>query len=313
MFGQPKGRKLPHQNKAKNIAIYCVVVAALMVVALISGRLRQQERAAVRQSDAPFQIHVIDVGQGDSILVLADGHSMLIDYGNSNAGNTVLSYLEILGINHLDYAVTTHYHFDHVGGFAAVAKSCTFDKVIEPPCPENLIPTDQPYKMYLNATTGDKAPEKQTMQAGDTFTLGKAQIEVLAPADAQASDLNNTSLVLRLQYEDTVCLFTGDMTEEEEEKLLATDADLDADFLKVAHHGSKYGTSEAFLQRVTPEFAAVSCAKENDYGHPAPETITRLEASGKTQVGITAQQGHLVYLYENGKLVYYPQKSEVQK
>ena len=301
MFGQPKGRKIPQKPKAKNKMIYGIVVAVLMTVALISGRMKQQQEQAVVKSDAALQVHVIDVGQGDGILVIADGNAMLIDSGEPNAGYQVGDYLDTLGIKELEYVVATHLHSDHMGGFASSLSGRTVHCTAEPICPENLVPDDVVYHAYSRAVSDNSAKDcrKLTLQDGDSFSLGNAEIQVLAPADTDAGSLNNTSLVLRLQYDDIVCLFTGDMETDAEQALLERHPDISADLLKVAHHGSEYGTGEDFLNAVQPRFAAISCSIDNDYGHPAPETLERLHAVG-AQVGITAEQGHLVYLYDAG-------------
>ena len=313
MFGQPKGRKIPQNPKAKNKLVYGIVIALLMAVALISGRMRTKQIRSVVKSDAPFQVHVLDVGQGDSILVLADGNAMLIDTGTPDSGHTVADYLTTLGISDLDYVVSTHLHSDHIGGFSTAVKGRQIKTVAEPVLPENLKPDDTVYEIYTKAASDnqDNIAQKVYWQDGDSFTLGKAQVQVLAPAGTEVNDLNDTSLVLRVQYENTVCLFTGDMEAEEEQALLERHPELKADLLKVAHHGSASSTSEAFLNAVQPAFAAISCGKDNDYGHPAQETLERLQKAGAS-IGITAEQGHLVYLYQNGKLQYLPQKPEVQ-
>lgn len=311
MFGQPKGRKIPQNPKAKNKLIYGIVIALLMLVALISGRMRTQQIRSVVKSDAPFQVHVLNVGQGDSILVLADGNAMLIDTGTSDSGHTIADYLTTLGVSKLDYVVTTHRHSDHIGGFSTAVKGREIGTVAEPVIPEDLIPEDTIYQIYAKASSENQShiAKKEFWKDGGSFTLGKAEIQVLAPAETEVKDLNNTSLVLRIQYENTVCLFTGDMEDEEEQALLERHSELKADLLKVAHHGSATSTSEAFLNAVQPAFAAISCGRDNDYGHPAPETLERLRKAGAS-IGNTAEQGHLVYLYQDGRLQYLPQKPE---
>ena len=314
MFGEPKGRKIPQKPKSKNIIIYAAVVAVLMAVALVSGRMRTRQLQSVVRSDAPFQVHVINVGQGDSILVLADGKAMLIDSGDTNGGRAVADYLDLLGIQELDCAVTTHLHFDHIGGFQDAVKGRKIGSIAEPFTPQALLPDDTAYTMYQKALASfpeDTCP-RETLHDGDSFTLGSAEVQVLSPVEnAEPSDLNNTSLVLRVQYGDAVCLFMGDLEESEEENLLERHPDLKADLLKVGHHGSQYATGEAFLKAVQPAYAAISCGKDNDYGHPAPETLERLQAAGAV-TDITAEQGTLVYLYENGKLQAVPSRQEVQ-
>ena len=296
MFGQPRLPRIPQDPKAKNKLIYAIVIAILVVVALISGRMKTQQEQAVPQSDADFQIHVIDVGQGDSILVLADGHAMLVDSGDADSGSTVCSYLKGLGVEKLDYAVATHLHFDHIGGFSDVLKQFPAEQILEPSCPDDLLPTNTVYELYLDAAEASGA-DCRTAKAGEIFSLGKAQVEVLAPADAIGENLNNDSLVFRVTYGDASALLTGDMEHEEEDWLLAQGRELQADFLKVSHHGSANGSGEAFLAAVRPQFAAISCAKQNDYGHPSQEALDRL-AAYTDEVYVTADGGSIVFLYD---------------
>lgn len=301
MWGEPvlgnrKGRKLPHKNKSKNVTLYCIVVAILMVVALISGRLNTVMQGEVTQSDAEFQVHVIDVGQGDSILILADGHAMLLDCGEASAAPAVLRYLDALGIKEIDYAVASHLHADHIGGFAKVLPELTVGTVIEPRCPDKLIPTTVTYEMYLNAVEQSGAAYRE-MQAGDSFSLGGASVAVLAPGDETPDSLNNDSLVLQVKYGNTVCLFTGDMETPEETCLLEQDIFLKADFLKVAHHGSGGASGEDLLAQVAPKYAVISCGKDNKYGHPAKSALERLNKYAR-EVYVTTESGNVVYLYD---------------
>lgn len=296
MFGQPKGRKLPQEPKAKNQALYCIVIAVLMLVALISGRLSMSLEGEVVQSDAEFQVHVIDVGQGDSILILADGHAMLLDSGIAASGAVVARYLDTLGIEELDYVAASHLHADHIGGFVKALADRKVGAFLEPPCPDNLIPTGTVYEMYLS-TIEQSGAELREIRAGDSFTLGGAEVAVLAPGEETPDSLNNDSLVFQVKYGDTVCLFTGDMESEEEAELLERETFLKADFLKVAHHGSGGTTGEDFLARTAPKYAVISCGKDNSYGHPAKSTLERLDKYAG-EVYVTTDFGNVVYLYD---------------
>ncbi|MBR3630239.1 MAG: MBL fold metallo-hydrolase [Oscillospiraceae bacterium] len=298
MFGRPKLPKIPEDPKAKNKIIYAVVVVLLAVVALISGRLHMEYKPASggKQADAPFQVHVLDIGQGDSILVIADGHAMLVDGGEPAAAPRILRYLQEKGISKLDYVAATHAHADHIGGLAEVIKAYPPKNIIEPVCAGELLPVTSTYEAYLDAAEGSGA-RFRALRSGDRFKVGGARITVLAPDTDTAQDLNNLSLVLRVQYGDCTCLLTGDMEMPEEEQILAHKYDLHADFLKVGHHGSESSCSEAFLAAVRPDYAAISCGKDNDYGHPHKETLNRLHAY-TDKVYVTAKQGDIVFRYD---------------
>ena len=296
------------QNPTKNKLIYTILVTILTIIALISGKYSMEhqedsnlqvfQNQNITVSDAEFQVHMIDVGQGDSILISADGHTMLIDAAESSAGNKIVSYLTAQNITSLDYAAATHMHADHIGGFPKVFASVQPKIMIEPVFQDSLIPTTKTYEKYLDAVEATGA-EYKALKTGDTFQLGSAEVTVLAPVSEHASTLNNTSLVLRIQYEDIVCLFTGDMETPEEKTVLSTvdNALLKADFLKAGHHGSDTSSGEAFLEQVQPKYVGISCGVDNKYGHPAESTLTHLSAY-TDKIYITAQQGDIVFLYD---------------
>lgn len=304
-----KKKTLPaqQQNTTRNKIIYIIVIIILIIVALISGRYSTQVQESDLQiiqdqnitvSDAEFQVHVIDVGQGDSILVSADGQTMLIDAAESSAGDKILRYLNAQNITELNYAAATHMHADHIGGFPKVFASVKPKIMLEPVFEDSLIPTTKTYEKYLDAVEASGAEYKE-LKTGETFTLGNAQVTVLAPVSEHASSLNNTSLVLRVQYDDIVCIFTGDMETPEEKTVLSTvdNSLLKADFLKAGHHGSDTSSGEAFLEQVQPKYVAISCGVDNKYGHPAESTLEHLR-NYTDNIYITAQQGDIVFLYD---------------
>ena len=159
LFGQPKLPKIPEEPKSRNKIIYAVVVVLLAIVALISGKLHMEYKPASdsQKTDASFQVHVLDIGQGDSILVLAVGHAMLVDGGEPSASPKILRYLQEKGVTKLDYIAATHPHSDHIGGLAEVIKAYPPKNIVEPVCPEELLPVTTTYEKYLNAAAGSGA------------------------------------------------------------------------------------------------------------------------------------------------------------
>lgn len=299
-----KKQSVSNKKKSNNSILYCIVVAILTFIALMNGRLstEQKEQAGnVQQgnfaaSDAEFQVHVIDVGQADSILVIADGEAMLIDAAESKNGEDILAYLAEQNVKDLKYAVATHMHADHIGGFPKVLGGIKVGTVLEPVYADSLVPTSKTYERYLDAIEANGA-KLHAADAWETFALGNAKITVLGPVSEEADDLNNTSLVLRVDYGDTSCIFTGDMEKPEEEQILAGNMKLNVDFLKVGHHGAKTSSSEEFLAAVTPEYAAISCGLDNDYGHPTPEALERLRVH-TDNILITSEVGSIVFAYD---------------
>lgn len=223
-------------------------------------------------------VSFIDVGQGDATLIECDGEAMLIDAGLYGERYRVLSYLSKKGIERLDYCVATHPHADHIGAMADVIYSFTVDTLVYPACESDssswnsvLDAADERNVSYLNPV-----PE-------ESFSLGSATVTVLSPQkDAEYSNLNNCSLVLKLTHNKVSFLFMGDAESEVEKSLLHSGADLKAQVLKCGHHGSSTSSSYEFIQAINPLAAVISCGKNNDYGHPHRDTLNTLAAQGVT-------------------------------
>ena len=138
--------------------------------------------------------------------------------------------------------------------------------------------------------------------AGDSLSFGETEMRFLAPLEnALGEDVNEDGLVMELRYGAFRGLFTGDIGEETEKELLAEGVLPDVDFLKVAHHGSRYSTCKEFLEAVEPELAVISCSDSNTYGHPSPETVNRLEESG-ARIAYTMKSG-TVTVYTDGEML----------
>ncbi len=226
--------------------------------------------------EGTLEVHYIDVGQADCILVLTEGGSMLIDGGNVADSSLVVSYLTAQGVEALDYVVCTHAHEDHVGGLSGALSQFSAGVVY---CPV----TEYDSNAFSNFV---KYTESQGLtltvpNPGDSWTLGEAEITVLAP-QTDYSDANNTSIVLRLDYGEISFLFTGDAEYESEQDMLAAGVNLEATVLKVGHHGSSTSTCYQFLREVNPQSAVIQCGLDNDYGHPHDEVLSRLRDADVT-------------------------------
>ncbi|MBZ5676680.1 MAG: ComEC/Rec2 family competence protein [Acidobacteriia bacterium] len=230
-----------------------------------------------------LELTAIDVGQGDSLLVvLPSGETMLIDGGgrlvygrqrksNLDIGEDVVSpYLWSRGIRRIDVLIATHSHQDHIGGLAAIMSNFM---------PRELWTGANPPAELLEVARRLGIPSAVKHPAG-RVELSGAALEVLAPADDYVAEKvgNNDSLVLRITYGSRSFLLTGDMERGIEAKLLAAGVDLHADVLKVGHHGSRTSSTQAFLDAVSPSVALISAGYENSFGHPHPDVLGRLSA-----------------------------------
>jgi competence protein ComEC len=298
-------------KKAKRLAIYAVLAFTLSLATACGNLTGEQPPSPANQSRPPvaqtaspapgeapdtstsqekppdsstppaetgkLRVHYLDVGQGDAILVqLPDGKNILIDGGTGEAGPGVVRELKQYSVKKLDFVIGTHPHEDHIGGLDMVINSFQVGKVYLPRATHN---TDA-YRDLLLAikNKGLKATEAK---AGVALPMeGGLQALFVSPAKSNYEDLNDYSAVLHLTYGQTAFLFTGDAGNTAEEEMLAGGRSLKADVLKVAHHGSRYSTSTAFLKAVAPRYAVISVGKGNDYGHPHAQTLQRLQKAG---------------------------------
>lgn len=218
-------------------------------------------------------VEVVDVGQADCILAYTGDDAMLVDAGNNEDGDLVVDYLQSMGIEHLDYAIGTHAHEDHIGGLDDVIDAFAIDYIMLP-----LTPSDSATYASVLAAANRSYAEQIAPAEGYTFSLGDAVCTVLCcEAADDEDDLNQSSIVIRLDYGDVSFMFTGDTETPNEEVMLQSGLDLDVDILKVAHHGSYTSSSPEFLKAVSPEVAIISCGEGNDYGHPHDVTLENLE------------------------------------
>lgn len=222
---------------------------------------------------AGLRVHFLDVGQADCILITAGNEAMLIDAGNNSDAETIIAYLRAHGASHLDYAVGTHPHEDHIGSLDVVLQTFPVQTLLMPKVQTNTKTFEDVLDAAIAKNLSITAPK-----AGDVYNLGNAQITVVS--DYFGDDLNNSSIMLRLAYGNTSFLFAGDAETDAELSAMQTGLTLDSDVLKVGHHGSSTSSSAEFLAAVSPAYAVISCGKDNDYGHPHKETLAALNGIG---------------------------------
>src|SRR5665648_720437 len=221
-------------------------------------------------------IYFLDVGQGDaSIIITPDDRVVMIDSGTNES--LILSYLQNLGISQIDLLIATHAHADHITGMDKIIARYKPKAFIDPGIPH----TTATYQRMITAI--DKFNINYYEGISRKINLGSLSLTILPPAIPliKGSELNNNSVVVRLDYKDFSCLFTGDIEKGREGQfLIRSDNILKVDILKIAHHGSSSSSSPLFIKSVGPKIAVICCGQDNKYGHPHQETISLLQSLG---------------------------------
>lgn len=217
-----------------------------------------------------MKVHYINVGQADSTLVQIDGKNILIDAGEND---TTYNYLKQQGITKLDYVIATHPHADHIGGMATVINNFNIDKFYAP----KATTTTQIFVNMINALNS-KNLKITVPTPGENLVIGNATLTFLAPNSTTYEDLNNYSIVTKIKYGNTSFIFEGDAEDISENEILAKQLDISVNVIKIGHHGSNSSTTDAYLNKVNPQYAVISVGAGNDYGHPNKTTLDKLNA-----------------------------------
>jgi beta-lactamase superfamily II metal-dependent hydrolase len=231
------------------------------------------------ENDGKLSAYFLDVGQGDSSLMIFGDKTILIDAGETDMGDRVVDDLRELGVTRIDLLVATHPHSDHIGGMQDVLDNFPVGQVLDSGMPHGSIL----YERFLETIDKKNIPYKVAVR-GDTIDIDPAlRIVVLSPPEKRfGDDLNTNSIVLRISYGTINFLFTGDAGGEAETALVKSGYALDAQILKVGHHGSMSSGSPSFIARVHPETAIISLGQDNPYGHPHKQTVDTLNEAGAT-------------------------------
>lgn len=253
-------------------------------------------------NNSGISVHIIDVGQGDSILICCQGSDMLIDGGIPAEATKVEGYLKSEGVSHLVYVVGTHPDDDHIGGLVSVIKDFNVSTIMM----SDVHDTTETYRNLLDAVAA-KNKKITVVKPGETYSLGGSRLTILGPV-GKYEELNNMSVVIRLCYKNTSFLLPGDASKESEDDMLKENRDLSADVLKVGHHGSSTATTPEFLKAVHPKYAVISVGSDNSYGLPDSSVINELKAAGIITLR-TDINGTIVFYSDGNNITYKEEKN----
>jgi competence protein ComEC len=251
-------------------------------------------------SEDMLLVHYIDVGQGDAILIQVNNKNLLIDAGPSAASEKLLKYLKKSGVRRIDYLLATHPHEDHIGGIPAVLRKYKTKHFYAPKVTsstkafENMVSSLRSKNLKINIA-----------KSGVELNMGKnITCEIISPIKSNYEELNHYSAVLLLSYGSKKFLFMGDAEKQNEIELARSNYDLQADVLKIGHHGSSSSTTIEFLELISPVYCIISCGRRNDYGHPHKEVLSTLQNQNIT-VYRTDYDKDIVLICDGSKIIRY--------
>jgi competence protein ComEC len=303
--------------KGLRVLFAIALAAAIIFVGIYWLRHRPQQIPTPFVTQGRLQIYALDVGQGDSELIITpEGKSVLIDAGTPQAADEVVAALRKRDVRSLDLAVATHPHADHIGGMRSVIENFGVKNFLDS---GKKYPSKE-YQRMLEAIA-EKGIKFIEAKKGMKFDLDSGvTLEVLNPPGNKqwimevrrgGSVENANSVVLRLSYGNFSMLFTGDAETETEDLMMKSGVPLRAQVLKVGHHGSRYATSAEFLEAVAPEAAIISVGAGNRYGHPAQQTLDRLQKAG-VKVYRTDLNGDIAIVSDGNTFEIHPAKQSIQ-
>lgn len=285
-------------NKKKNLHWISIgIIFVCLTIIFFRFQEKWETRKVLQNTSDDLEVHFMNIGQSESILIQSGGKNLLIDGGTNFTGGKVVEYLRHEGITYLDYVVGTHGHEDHIGGIDAILYNFQVGELFLP---------KQTYSTHTYRDILEMARVKHipvtVPRWKEVRILGKAKMMFLSPDSNKIyEDINDSSLVVRISNGKHSFLFCGDISKKMEKRILKTGVYLKSDVLKLNHHGSNDANSMKFLKKVSPKYAVVCCAKRNAFGHPHKSVLKRLQKR-KIQLFRTDEQGKVLFT-SDGKIL----------
>lgn len=275
------------------------IVTTILFLLLFGVAISVSEKTVITEtpvreieSESDLKMDVLDVGQGLSLLFRSGDQYMLYDGGDRDYSSRVVSYLKKKNVQTLEYVIASHYDSDHLNGIVGALNVFDVKNVIAP----DYSTDTSVYQSFRNIL------EKKNLKtivpsAGETYAFGNGSFTILAPNGNTYEDNNDYSVCIRIDCANQSVLVTGDATVLSEAEMLSNGQELEAEILVLGHHGSGASTSEAFLKKVSPDMAVISCGLDNAYLHPSQRVMELLE---KEQIPVyrTDKQGDLEFVLD---------------
>ena len=271
------GRSKRRKRLKRRLPGWLLAAAVLLCAGAVLLAVRMHSRPAA--ADDALCVRVLNVGQGDAILVTSQGHAALIDGGEASQGKHLVQMLRAAGVKRLDCIVNSHPHADHIGGLQAVMEQIPAEALILPDIPAALLPTENTYTQALETAAAQQIPVR-IPACGSSMPLGAAEITFLSVDNTAFTDLNNCSLGVLVTCGSISFFTAGDLEAEGEHAMCQAGLLRHVSLLKVSHQGSSSSSTPEFLAAVSPDFACISVGRGNDYGHPTRKTIRAFTERG---------------------------------
>lgn len=262
----------------KGLWIMMAILLFMMIIIAGCGKKTvtstQQGAGGQSQQNSPLIVKVLDIGQGDAILIRVAGQTVLVDTGDISTRDKMVEYIKKEGITTIDKVIITHPHADHLGGMPGILENFKVGQIYD----SGQTGTTALYKQYLSLVNKKNVPFTVVTAGTEIVISGDIKLKFFAPEKPfiTESAINNNSVVAKLIYNQFSMLLTGDAEKDSEARMIKTyEGELKSNVLKAGHHGSNTSSSPAFLKVVAPEAAIISVGVNNDYHHPHPSTLKK--------------------------------------